>query len=149
MASLNRVILIGRLGADPEVKFLPNGNAACELRVATSKRFKPKDSDEWKEQTEWHSVATYSKTAENCGKYLAKGREVCVEGELRTRSWEDKTTGKKQYKTEVVAQSVLFIGGKGDGAGGEAGVRRDSKSARPSTEAPDDAPDDDGVSVPF
>jgi single-strand DNA-binding protein len=144
MASLNKVILIGRLGNDPEVKFLPNGNAACELRVATSKRFKPKDSEEWKEQTEWHSVATYSKTAENCGKYLAKGREVCVEGELRTRTWEDKTTGKKQYKTEVVAQSVLFLGAKGDNAG----VKRDTGTAVPTT-PPDEAPDDDGGSVPF
>jgi single-strand DNA-binding protein len=116
-ASVNKVIIIGNLGAKPELKYLPSGQAVCELRVATNESFTDKNQQK-QERTEWHRIVVWGKTGENCAQYLDKGRSVYVEGRLQTRSWDDKTTGEKKYATEIVAQSVQFLGGQGGGAGG-------------------------------
>ena len=113
--SLNRVFILGRLGADPELRFTPSQMPVCSLRVATSERRKGNDG-QWTEQTEWHTVVVWGKSAENCSQYLAKGRQVFIEGRLQTRKWQDQE-GKDRYRTEIVASSVEFIGGKGEGAG--------------------------------
>jgi single-strand DNA-binding protein len=117
--SVNKVILIGNLGAKPELKYLPSGQAVCEMRIATNETFTDKQQQK-QERTEWHRVVVWGKTAENCAQYLDKGRQVYLEGRLQTRSWDDKTTGEKRYMTEIVAQQVTFLGG---GAGGERGER--------------------------
>ena len=131
MSSLNKVMLIGNLGEDPEVKHLEGGRALCNLRVATNEKFKGRDGA-LQERTEWHRVTVWGETAENCAKFLSKGRSVYVEGRLQTRSWEDKTDGKKHYATDIVADRVTFLGGPqgGHDRGGNAEVRGNAKPAR-------------------
>jgi single-strand DNA-binding protein len=119
-ASVNKVILIGNLGAKPELKYLPSGQAVCELRLATNESFTDKNQQK-QERTEWHRVVVWGKTGENCAQYLDKGRAVYVEGRLQTRSWDDKNSGEKRYMTEIVANSVQFLGGREGGAGGGGG----------------------------
>ena len=126
MASVNKVILIGNLGAKPEIKYLQSGQAVSELRLATNEQWTDKNNQK-QERTEWHSVVVYGKTAENCAQYLDKGRSVYVEGRLQTRSWDDKNTGEKKYKTEIVAQQVTFLGG----GPGDRAPRRDAPSGGP------------------
>lgn len=109
MSGVNKVILLGRLGVDPEAKTTPNGFTVCNLKIATSKEWKD-DSGEKQERTEWHQVVCFKKLADLAGKYLSKGRQVYVEGELQTRSWDDKETGQKKYKTEIIAHSIQFVG---------------------------------------
>ena len=110
MASVNKVILIGNLGADPELRFTPSGNrAVCNLSIATSETFKDKAGAK-QEKVEWHRVTVWGDQAEACHKYLAKGRSVYVEGRLQTRSWDDKD-GTKRYSTDIVADRVQFLGG--------------------------------------
>jgi single-strand DNA-binding protein len=127
MGSINKVILIGNLGADPELKYTPSSRALCNLRVATTEVFKDKSGTR-QERTEWHRVTVWGEQAENCSKYLAKGRSVYIEGKLQTRSYEKE--GQKHYATDVVADRVVFLGGGGPGggpgasAGGEGGGRR-------------------------
>jgi single-strand DNA-binding protein len=116
-ASVNKVILVGNLGQKPEVKYLPSGQAVCEMRIATNESFTDKQQQK-QERTEWHRVVVCGKMGENCGKYLDKGRSVYVEGRLQTRSWDDKNSGEKRYMTEIVANSVQFLGGRGEGGGG-------------------------------
>jgi single-strand DNA-binding protein len=116
-ASVNKVILIGNLGAKPELKYLPSGQAVCELRLATNESFTDRNQQK-QERTEWHRVVVWGKTGENCAQYLDKGRSVYVEGRLQTRSWDDKNTGEKRYATEIVANTVQFLGGQGGGGGG-------------------------------
>lgn len=112
MASgVNKVILVGNLGKDPEVRYIQSGNAVCTLRLAVGER--RKDGDNWVDHTEWMDVVTWGKTAENAGKFLAKGRQVYVEGRLQTREYKDKD-GNQRFKTEVVAEDLKFLGG-GDG----------------------------------
>lgn len=113
--SLNKVMLLGRLGADPELRYTQSGQAVCTFNVATSERFK--SGEEWQERTEWHRVVVWGRQGENAAEYLAKGREVFVEGRLQTRKWQDKS-GVDRYTTEVVANNVQFLGGKREGAGG-------------------------------
>ena len=108
--SLNKVMIIGRLGADPEVKTLSSGNSLTTFSLATSENWKDKEGQK-QEKTEWHRIVVWGKLAEICGKYLAKGREAYIEGKLQTRSWEDQQ-GQKRYTTEVVASNVQFIGGQ-------------------------------------
>jgi single-strand DNA-binding protein len=120
MGSINKVILIGNLGADPELKYTPSSRALCNLRVATTEVFKDK-SGQRQERTEWHRVTVWGDQAENCSKYLSKGRSVYIEGKLQTRSYEKE--GQKHYATDVVADRVVFLGG-GGGGGGEGGGRR-------------------------
>jgi single-strand DNA-binding protein len=116
--SVNKVILVGNLGKDPEVKFTPQGTAVAKITVATSSSYKDKQSGEWKETTEWHNVVLWQRTAEIAGEYLKKGSKVYIEGRLQTRSWDDKTSGQKKYMTEVVANELVLLGGRGEGGGG-------------------------------
>lgn len=113
MSGINKVIIVGRLGKDPEVRYTPDGTAICNLSVATSEEWKDKNSGEKREATEWHRVVAFRQLGEICGKHLSKGRQVYVEGRLQTRSWEQ--DGVKRYSTEIVAKDVQFLGGKGDG----------------------------------
>lgn len=119
MASLNRVLIIGNLGQDPELRYTPNQVAVATLNVATTES-RPGADGQRQEVTEWHRVIVWNKQAENCAKYLVKGRTVFVEGKLQTRSWEDKT-GQKRYTTEIVAQNVQFLGGAGGSQSRERG----------------------------
>jgi single-strand DNA-binding protein len=120
MASVNKVILIGNLGRDPEVRYTPNGAAICNVSIATTRNWKSKDSGERQEETEWHRVVFYDRLAEIAGEYLKKGRPVYVEGRLKTRKWQDKE-GKDTYTTEVIADQMQLLGGReGGGGGGEA-----------------------------
>jgi single-strand DNA-binding protein len=112
--SVNKVILVGRLGKDAETKFTPAGIAVTKFSVATSRRWKDQQTQEWKEETDWSDVTLWR--AENLANYLTKGTQVYVEGRLQTRSYEDKD-GKKVYRTEVVADEVILLGGRGDNAG--------------------------------
>ena len=114
MAGLNKVMLIGRLGKDPEVKTLPSGEVYAKFSIATSKKWKGKDGKD-QEKTEWHNIIAWRKSAELCGKYLSKGKQVYIEGELQTRSWEEE--GKKRYATEILCQVVQFLGSASDGGG--------------------------------
>lgn len=118
MSGVNKVIIVGRLGQDPETKAVGQGATVTRLNVATSESW-VKDGQK-QERTEWHRIVVWGKLAEICGKYLAKGRQVYVEGRLQTRSWED--NGQKKYSTEIVANTVQFLGN----AGNEAGVTKDS-----------------------
>lgn len=121
MSSLNQVQLIGRLGQDPEVRYLPNGDAVCNLSIATSEKWKDKQTNEQKEKTEWHRVVMFGKLAEIAGQYLKKGALVFVQGKLETRQWEK--DGEKRYTTEIRANQMTMLGGKDDGAS------RDSNNA--------------------
>ena len=107
--SVNKVILIGNLGKDPEVRFTQTGSAVANFSIATSEQWNDRDGKR-QERTEWHNIVVWGKQAETCGQYLAKGRQVYVEGSIRTRSYDDKT-GTKRYITEVVAQRIRFLGG--------------------------------------
>src|SRR3954471_5256130 len=118
--SVNKVILIGHLGAKPELKYLPSGQAVCEMRLATNEVFNDKQNQR-QERTEWHRVVVWAKTAENCAQYLDKGRQIYIEGRLQTRSWDDKATGEKRYMTEIVANQVTFLGSREGGGGGGGG----------------------------
>ena len=115
--SVNKVILVGRLGADPESRNTNSGLAVANLRIATSER--QKKGDEWVEHTEWHRVVVFGKQAESVSRFLTKGRQVYVEGRLRTRKWQDKE-GNDRYSTEIVGDRVQFLGSK-DGGGGQGG----------------------------
>jgi single-strand DNA-binding protein len=116
MASVNKVILIGNLGRDPEMRYMPSGDAIANLRIATTDKFKDRNG-EMQEVTEWHTVAFFGKTAEICGQYLKKGSSVYVEGSLRTRKWQDKD-GNDKYSTEVRGDRMQMLGGRGGGSGG-------------------------------
>jgi single-strand DNA-binding protein len=115
MASVNKVIIIGNLGRDPEMRYLPSGDAVANLRIATTDKFKDKSGD-MQEVTEWHSVAFFGKTAEICGQYLKKGSQIYVEGSLRTRKWQDKE-GNDRYTTEIRGDRMQMLGGRGGGGG--------------------------------
>ena len=117
---VNKVILIGNLGADPEMKYTASGTPLCNFRLATSETFKDRDGNQ-QERTEWHRVTVWARLAEICGQYLAKGRQVYVEGSIRTRSWDDQNTGEKRYMTEIVGREVQFLGGQGGQGGGNYG----------------------------
>lgn len=115
--SVNKVILIGNLGKDPEVKYTPQGKAVAKLAVATN--WSSKDSaGNWQDHTEWHNVVLWERLAEVAGEYLKKGGKVYIEGRLQTRSWDDKTSGQKKYMTEVVATDMMLLSGRGEGSGG-------------------------------
>src|SRR5438445_306975 len=117
MSGVNKVIIVGRLGGDPEVRYTPGGQAVAKLSIATSENWKDK-SGQKQERTEWHRVVVWGKMAEVVGQHLSKGRQVYVEGRLQTRSWDDKTTGQKRYATEIVASTVQFLGAAGGASTG-------------------------------
>jgi len=121
MSSLNRVILLGNLGKDPEVRYTQGGTTVANLRIATNER-RPDGNGGWQDATEWHAVVLFGKQADLAKQYLAKGRTVLIEGSLRTRQWQDKE-GQKRWTTEIVAQNMRFVGGRG-GAGGGAPTER-------------------------
>jgi len=117
---VNKVILIGNLGADPEPRAMPSGTTVANLRVATSESWRDKQTGEQQERTEWHRVALFGRLAEVAGEYLRKGSQVYIEGSLRTRKWQDKQ-GNERYSTEIVGNDLQMLGGRGGGAGGSGG----------------------------
>ena len=117
--SVNKVILIGNLGKDPEMKYTPGGTAVAKFTLATNERFKDKDGN-WADRTEWHNLVAFQRTAEVAGEYLKKGRTVYIEGSLRTNSWDDKESGQKKYRTEIIVNDLVLLGGPREG-GGEGG----------------------------
>ncbi len=134
MASVNKVILVGNLGADPETRYLPSGDAVTNIRLATTDRFKDKASGDMKELTEWHRVAFFGRLAEVAGEYLKKGSSVYVEGRIRTRKWTDQA-GQERYSTEIVGEQMQMLGGRGaggGGGGGDEGSYREPSEARSS-----------------
>ncbi len=161
---VNKVILIGNLGADPEMRSTGSGMAVCNLRVATSTRRKDRDGN-WTDHTEWHNVVVFGRTAENINQYCRKGKQLFIEGRLQTRKWQDRD-GNDRYSTEVVGENVKFLGGRDGGGGGGGGYGgggyggggrggggggggydRGPQQAPPGPPAPaDDFPDDD---IPF
>ncbi|MBL8313988.1 MAG: single-stranded DNA-binding protein [Rubrivivax sp.] len=162
MASVNKVIIIGNLGKDPEVRYLPSGSAICNITVATSRQWKDKNSGERQEETEWHRITFFDRMAEIAGEYLKKGRPVYVEGRLKTRKYTDKD-GVEKYATDIVATEMQLLGGRegGGGMGGDdsgggerASAPRSAPQAR-SAPAPRPAPksstgfDDMDDDIPF
>lgn len=146
MASLNRVLLIGNLGSDPEKRFTPSGQPVATFNIATTERWKDKSNSQTQERTEWHRIVVWGQQAENCAQYLSKGRPVFVEGRLQTRQWEDKN-GAKRTTTEVVAQRVLFLGsGQGTGTRQKTNQTPMDTQDGPSFDAGQTGSDDD---VPF
>ena len=127
MASVNKVILIGNLGADPETRFLPSGDAVANIRIATTDNWKDKSGDK-QEHTEWHRVSFFGKLAEIAGEYLKKGSPVYIEGRIRTRKWQDKE-GQDRYSTEIVADRIQLLGSRGGAAGGES-MPREAREPR-------------------
>jgi single-strand DNA-binding protein len=113
MAGINKAIIVGRLGRDPEVRYTPSGVAVANFSVATSDEWKDKDSGEKKERTEWHRIVAFGKLGEICGEYLAKGKQVYIEGRIQTRDWEDQN-GVKRYTTEIVASQMQMLGTRDD-----------------------------------
>ncbi len=131
MASVNKVIIVGNLGRDPETRYMPNGDAVTNVAVATTESWKDKNSGEKKELTEWHRITFYRKLAEIAGQYLKKGSQVYVEGRLQTRKWTDKD-GVERYTTEIIADTMQMLGsrqGMGGGGGGGASMDDDYGSA--------------------
>ncbi|WP_368648793.1 single-stranded DNA-binding protein [Castellaniella ginsengisoli] len=162
MASVNKVIIIGNLGRDPEVRYSADGAAVCNVSIATMSQWKDKATGEKREETEWHRVVFYNRLAEIAGEYLKKGRSVYVEGRLKTRKWQDKETGADRYSTEIVADQMQMLGGRdgGPAAGDDAGQdgpktgkpaqprKRGGRSAAPAAQpAANDQADD--MDIPF
>ena len=139
MASVNKVILVGNLGADPEVRYAPSGTAVANFSLATTDQWTNKEGGK-EEKTEWHRIVAFGRLGEICGEYLHKGKQVYVEGRLQTRSWEDKE-GVKRYTTEIVANTMQMLGPKG-----KDGSSADRMSERPPVDEPLSIPDDE---IPF
>ena len=118
--SVNKVILLGNVGKDPEIKSTPNGVPVATFSIATSERFKDK-TGAWQDRTEWHNLVAYQRTAEIVRDYVKKGSKLYVEGRLQTSSWDDKTTGQKKYRTEIIVGDLSLLSGKGEGDGGSGG----------------------------
>src|SRR5262249_21675695 len=130
MASVNKVIIVGNLGADPETRYLPSGEAVTNIRVATTDRWKDKASGEMKEATEWHRISFFGRLAEIAGEYLKKGSQVYVEGQLRTRKWQDKESGQDRYSTEIRGDTMQMLGRReGGGEPREMPERGEPKAA--------------------
>lgn len=142
MAGINKVIIVGNLGRDPEVRYTPSGTAVANFSVATSDEWKDKSTGEKKERTEWHRIVAWDKLGEICGKYLSKGRQVYVEGRLQTRSYDDKD-GVKRYSTEIIAQDVQFLGGNRDAS--DSGRSGGGGGDREPAGRPSGPPDDDDI----
>jgi single-strand DNA-binding protein len=123
MASVNKVILIGNLGKDPEIKYTPGGTPIARFSLATNERTKDKDGN-WVDRTEWHNIVAFQRTAEVAAEYLKKGRSVYVEGRIHTDTWDDKDTGQKRYKTEIYVNNLVMLGGPREGEGGGMGGGR-------------------------
>lgn len=136
--SVNKVILLGNVGKDPEIKFASNGNAIASFSIATSERYKDKNSGEWQERTEWHALTAFGKTAEIIRDYVKKGSKLYIEGSLRTSSWDDKQSGQKRYKTEIVVNDLSLLSGRDENSGGGGGYSRSSSSYDQRSSSSDD-----------
>lgn len=151
--SVNKAILIGNLGKDPEVRYSQGGTAVCNLSVATTHRVKDQ-SGQWNEQTEWHRVTLFGKTAEVAGQYLAKGRQVYIEGRIQTRKYQDQN-GQDRYTTEIIADQMQMLGGRGDGASGAQNQNYAPQQQQRQSQAPQQnyqatgGMDDMGSDIPF
>ena len=148
---INKVILVGRLGKDPEIRSTPGGTSVAKFTLATDERFTDK-AGERQERTEWHNITAWGKLGEICGQYLKKGKLVYIEGSIRTDSWDDKESGQKKYRTEIVAKDMKMLDRRGDEGGGGGGYSGggggyQSRGAKPGP-GPDMGPDDD-ADVPF
>ena len=128
MASVNKVIVVGNLGKDPETRFLPDGKAVCNFSVATTDKWTDKATNEKKEATEWHRISSFGRLAEICGEYLKKGSQVYIEGKLRTRKWQDKE-GQDRYTTEIIADAMQMLGSWSGMGGGEPRETREPAAA--------------------
>ena len=153
MASLNKVQLIGHIGRDPEVKYANSGMAVCSVRLATSSKRKDKSTGDTIEETEWHSLVFYDKLAEIVGEWCKKGKQIYIEGRLKTRKWQDKD-GNDRYTTEIVCDQMQMLGGRGDDAGPSSSSGPRPAAARPAAAAPAAAPkqggfDDMDDDIPF
>ena len=146
---INKVILVGRLGKDPEVRSTPSGTSVAKFSLATDERFTDKNGEK-QERTEWHNIVAWGKLGEICGQYLKKGKLVYIEGSIRTDSWDDKESGQKKYRTEIVANTMKMLERRGDdeggGGGSYGGASRSSSSRGGSAPAPDMGDDEE---VPF
>jgi len=139
---VNKAILVGNLGRDPEVSYTQGGTARCRFPLATGESY-TNNAGERVDRTEWHNIVVWGKQAETVGKYLQKGRQVFVEGRIQTRSWDDEKTGQKRYMTEINAQRVIFLGGRGEG-GGQSGSPT-GKADGGYDQGPGFGPDDDDI----
>jgi single-strand DNA-binding protein len=151
MASVNKVILVGNLGADPETRYMPSGDAITNIRIATTDRWKDKQSGEMKEATEWHRIAFFGRLAEVAGQYLKKGSQVYVEGRIRTRKWQDKD-GQDRYSTEIVADAMQLLGrreGMGDAPARESGESPTASASKPAAKKPATSLADMDDDIPF
>jgi single-strand DNA-binding protein len=150
MASVNKVILVGRLGKDPEVRSIPNGTTVTKFTIATDDRYTDREGNK-QERTEWHNIVAWGKLGEICGQYLRKGKLVYIEGSIRTDSWEDKETKQKRYRTEIIANGMQMLDRKGDEEGGSSGGGSSygGASRRSSGSAQSGPPDMDDDEVPF
>ena len=135
--SLNRVQLIGNLGKDPEVKFTPQGTPVAKITIATNERFKDKN-DAWQDRTEWHDVVAWQRLAEIVGEYVRKGSKLYIEGKLQTSTWEDKQSGEKKYRTEIVARDIVLLGSRDNGQEGRAEMSSGQSSPEPAPALADD-----------
>lgn len=147
---INKVILVGNLGQDPETRYMPSGKPVTNIRIATTEGWTDRQSGDKQERTEWHAVVLFEKLAEIASEYLRKGSQVYIEGSLRTRKWQDKE-GKDRYTTEIVARDMQMLGGRGQGGGGESGggagrPAATERAPETSTPADDSGFDDD---IPF
>lgn len=139
---INKVILVGNLGNDPEMRAMPNGGQVANLSIATSESWKDKNTGQQQERTEWHRVVFFNRLAEICGQYLKKGSKVYVEGSLRTRSWDDPATGQKKYSTEIVGAEMQMLDSRGEmgGGGGNNSYNQDQGGYRPPSAPQQPAP---------
>ena len=152
MASVNKVILVGNTGRDRELRYAPNGGAVCNFPIATTTEWKDKATGEKKKETEWHRIVTYNKLAEIAGEYLKKGREVYIEGRLKTRKWQDKDTGADRYSTEIIADQMQMLGPRNTEQSGNASEQRPqapAPMARPKPAAPAASLSDMDDDIPF
>lgn len=146
---INKVILVGHLGKDPEVRYAPSGQAIANVTLATSEQWKDKNTGEKQERTEWHRVVFFSRLAEIAGEYLKKGSQVYVEGRLQTRKWQDKD-GQDRYTTEIVANEMQMLGGRGNSGGGDSYSQDSSYNApEPAGASSGGAADDFDDDIPF
>jgi single-strand DNA-binding protein len=143
---VNKVILIGHLGKDPEVRYMPSGNAVCNVTLATSDSWKDKQTGEQKDRTEWHNLVFYGRLAEIAGEYLRKGSQAYVEGRLQTRKWQDKN-GNDRYTTEIIVNDMQMLGGRG--GGGSADFAAPAPAAAAPSKAPASGPDEFDDDIPF
>ena len=141
---VNKAILVGNLGRDPEVSYTQNGTARCRFPLATGESY-TNNAGERIDRTEWHNIVVWGKQAETVGKYLQKGRQVFVEGRIQTRSWDDEKTGQKRYMTEINAQRVIFLGGRGDGGSGPPAQSGGQSGGGGYDQGPTFGPDDDDI----